>query len=257
MARGDGRGGRFWRDDRRDPWDAFLCGLDGPGFVLSTEQLVVEDLGLDIDIVPDWDTTDGGRRARRGRGGDRGRRHALKGGGSGMDSIAAAASATLAGDSQQAGVQSMDTTTDEEDEEDRHVHVPVDVIETSKAHVFVADIAGSTKEDVSVSVAQRVLMLQGKRKKDPALEEPGAFFRRAERGFGRFSRRFRIPKNVDKDSVKAEFKDGLLRVTVPKKQKDAAASDISQVPIQEHSQSEAAPARVDNVEWPAAQEAPA
>eukprot|EP00850_Spirogloea_muscicola_P008382 SM000044S16029 [mRNA] locus=s44:622559:624201:+ [translate_table: standard] len=253
--RGDGRGGRFWRDDRRDPWDAFWSGLDGPGFVLSTEQLV-EDLGLDIDIVPDWDTG-GGRRGRRGRGGDRGRRHALKGGGSGMDSIAAAASATSAGDSQQAGVQSMDTTTDEEDEDDRHVHVPVDVIETSKAHVFVADIAGSTKEDVSVSVAQRVLMLQGKRKKDPAIEEPGAFYRRAERGFGRFSRRFRIPKNVDKDSVKAEIKDGLLRVTVPKKQKDAAASDISQVPIQEHGQSEAAPARVDNVEWPAAQEAPA
>ena len=70
------------------------------------------------------------------------------------------------------------------------------------------------KEDVRVSIEDGMLIMSGERKQEK--EEKGKKFHRIERSYGSFMRSFRLPDNVDETAVKAEFKDGMLNVTLPK-----------------------------------------
>ncbi|KAL9251542.1 17.6 kDa class I heat shock protein 3-like protein [Drosera capensis] len=88
--------------------------------------------------------------------------------------------------------------------------------ETPRAHVFMLDLSGMTKEEVKVEVMDegRVLEISGERKEENA-EENGVKLRE-ERGRGKFVRRFRLPRNVNVEEVKAGMEDGMLTVIVPK-----------------------------------------
>ena len=73
------------------------------------------------------------------------------------------------------------------------------------------------KEDVKVTVENGVLTIQGERKYEK--EEKGKKYHRVERSYGNFIRSFTLPDLVDEEKVKAEFKDGVLNLQLPKSQK--------------------------------------
>ena len=90
----------------------------------------------------------------------------------------------------------------------------VDVHEEEGAFVFTADLPGVKKSAVDVTVEDKVLTVSGERRLETEVEENA--FRRIERSFGKFSRRFSLPSDVDASNVAASFKDGVLTIHVPK-----------------------------------------
>lgn len=104
----------------------------------------------------------------------------------------------------------------------------VDISETDAAYLVKAEIPGVKKDDVRVCIQDGMLLIQGERKQEK--EEKGRKFHRIERSYGSFARSFRVPDDVDEDSVKAEFKDGMLNVTLAKSKKKAKSRQVS-VPV--------------------------
>ena len=106
----------------------------------------------------------------------------------------------------QAGSQEVITTGD---------WVPlVDIAETDKAFVIKMEIPEVKKEDVKVSVDNRVLTIWGERKQEK--EEEGKKFHRVERSYGVFTRSFTLLDNVDESKVTATFKNGILNLQIQK-----------------------------------------
>jgi HSP20 family protein len=89
-----------------------------------------------------------------------------------------------------------------------------DVIETDKEIVFKAELPGVKKEEVSVELEGDTLTIKGERKEEK--EEKGKKMHRVERVYGSFMRSFTLPDNVDSKSIRAEMKDGVLEVHLPK-----------------------------------------
>lgn len=100
----------------------------------------------------------------------------------------------------------------------------VDISETDSAYLIKAEIPEVKKEDVQVTIKDGMLTIQGERKQER--EEKGKKFHRIERSYGSFARSFQIPADVDENSVKAEFKDGMINVTLPKSEK-ATSKEIT------------------------------
>ena len=98
----------------------------------------------------------------------------------------------------------------------RAIFVPdVDVQETPAAYVFKADLPGMKEKDVEVSVTGNRLTLSGKREEEK--REDKTNYHTWERSYGSFSRSFTMPMGTNPDGVKADLKDGVLIITVPKK----------------------------------------
>jgi HSP20 family protein len=93
----------------------------------------------------------------------------------------------------------------------------VDIVETPEEFLVKAECPAVNKEDIKVSVEQGTLRISGERKQEK--EEKTRKYHRVERTFGSFVRTFALPDNVDQAKVKAEFKDGLLNVHLPKSEK--------------------------------------
>lgn len=93
----------------------------------------------------------------------------------------------------------------------------VDISETDKAYLIKAEIPGVKKEDVKVTIDDGMITIQGERKMEK--EEKDKKFHRIERSYGSFVRSFRLPDGVDESKAKAEFKDGMINVTLPKSEK--------------------------------------
>jgi len=91
---------------------------------------------------------------------------------------------------------------------------PVDVYETDGDVVVVMDLPGVDLQDIKVSVAGQVLTVEGERRREEPAEAE-AYFRR-ERMEGEFLRMIELPEDVMNDEAKAAYKDGVLRVTIPK-----------------------------------------
>ena len=91
---------------------------------------------------------------------------------------------------------------------------PVDIQETEKEYVVKADLPDVKKEDVKIEIDDDVLTVEGERKQEK--EEKDKRFHRTERTYGKFVRRFALPTHVDGAAVKADFKDGVLNVHLPK-----------------------------------------
>jgi HSP20 family protein len=93
----------------------------------------------------------------------------------------------------------------------------VDVSETDGDYQIKAELPDVKKEDVKVTVENGVLTIQGERKQEK--EEKGKKYHRVERSYGSFVRSFTLPDLVDEEKVKAEFKDGVLNLQLPKSEK--------------------------------------
>ncbi|WP_286714187.1 Hsp20/alpha crystallin family protein [Marinobacter sp. tcs-11] len=90
----------------------------------------------------------------------------------------------------------------------------VDIKETPEAFMVEAELPGMSKDDVKVTVHDGVLTIQGERKSEEETKDKK--LHRIERFYGSFMRRFTLPDNVDENSVKANFKDGLLTLSIQK-----------------------------------------
>lgn len=89
---------------------------------------------------------------------------------------------------------------------------PVDVYETATAYTVIVELAGFGKDDFSLHASDESVTVSGER---PAEGGAGQFLH-IERGHGSFSRRFQFPQRVALGEVQADFKDGLLTITLPK-----------------------------------------
>jgi HSP20 family protein len=92
----------------------------------------------------------------------------------------------------------------------------VDIYEHDGNLVLKAELPGIDPKDVDVRVENNVLTLRGERQFDQEVKRESCH--RVERAYGTFSRSFTLPNVVDTGSIKAEYKDGVLRVTMPKRE---------------------------------------
>jgi HSP20 family protein len=94
---------------------------------------------------------------------------------------------------------------------------PVDISETATEYEIKAELPEVQKEDVKVTLENGVLTIQGTRRHEH--EEKGKKFHRIERSYGSFARTFSLPDVIEDEKVKAEFKDGVLNLHLPKSEK--------------------------------------
>ncbi len=90
----------------------------------------------------------------------------------------------------------------------------VDISETDKGFTIKADVPGVKREDVKISIEDRMLTIRGESRQEK--EDKGEKMHRVERFYGSFSRSFTLPENVDIEKIDASFKDGLLTLVIPK-----------------------------------------
>ncbi len=95
----------------------------------------------------------------------------------------------------------------------------VDIVENDKSYQLVVEVPGFEKSEVKLSVEDKVLTLSGERKFEG--EQDDKSFRRVERLYGNFERRFRLPEEAETDGITAELKNGILTVTIAKSEKVA------------------------------------
>ena len=93
---------------------------------------------------------------------------------------------------------------------------PVDIYETEDAIVLKAELPGIDPKDVEVRVEDNTLYLKGERNYEKEVNEQN--YHRVERSYGSFARSFSLPNSIDAEKVKAEYKDGLLTLTMPKRE---------------------------------------
>lgn len=92
----------------------------------------------------------------------------------------------------------------------------VDIHETGDALVLEADLPGMEEKDLDVRVEDNTLTIRGERKFEKKVSEEN--YLRVERSFGSFSRSFSLPQTFDAESVKADYRNGVLTIRVPKRE---------------------------------------
>ena len=92
----------------------------------------------------------------------------------------------------------------------------VDIKEIKDDFVVTAEVPGVSKEDIKINFTDDTLTIQGEKKEEDRVDENT--YHRVERSYGKFYRSFTFPGNVAGDKIKAAYKDGVLSVTLPKKE---------------------------------------
>lgn len=90
----------------------------------------------------------------------------------------------------------------------------VNIRETEAAFLIEAELPGLTKKDVEITLENNLLKLSGERRFEKDAQEEN--YHRVERSYGSFLRTFSLPSQVDSEGVKANFKEGVLTIEVPK-----------------------------------------
>jgi HSP20 family protein len=104
---------------------------------------------------------------------------------------------------------------------DTELKMKIDVKEDDKAFIVKADIPGVKKEDIQVDIDEDRVSLRAevKKEKEEKKDEKVVY---SERAYGMVSRSFTLPADVDAKAAKAEYKDGVLNLTLPKKANGSA-----------------------------------
>lgn len=92
----------------------------------------------------------------------------------------------------------------------------VDIFETESEIVVKAELPGMERKDITLNLEKNVLTLRGERRFQKETKEEN--YHRIERSYGGFSRSFSIPATVDEERISAEYKDGVLKIVLPKKE---------------------------------------
>ena len=89
-----------------------------------------------------------------------------------------------------------------------------DITETDESFEVRAELPGVTKDDVHISVKDDLLTIKGEKRQEET--DDSKDYRQVERRYGSFERQFTLPPKVEANSIKAEFKDGLLTLSISK-----------------------------------------
>ena len=92
----------------------------------------------------------------------------------------------------------------------------MDIFETEGEIVVKAELPGMERKDITLNLEKNVLTLKGERRFDKETKEEN--YHRVERAYGGFSRSFSIPATVDDEKIRADYKDGVLKIILPKKE---------------------------------------
>lgn len=90
----------------------------------------------------------------------------------------------------------------------------VDILENNDQFVLKAEIPGMTKDDVKITLENNVLTIRGEKKNETEKKEGD--FHRIERSYGSFERSFTVPGTIKVNEIDAQYKDGVLTLTLPK-----------------------------------------
>jgi HSP20 family protein len=91
----------------------------------------------------------------------------------------------------------------------------VDIKEESEGYVLLADLPGVSPNSIDVSMENGILTLSGKRETEAKTQREG--YKRVERQYGNFHRRFSLPDTVDSEGISARCSNGVLEIIIPKK----------------------------------------
>jgi HSP20 family protein len=91
----------------------------------------------------------------------------------------------------------------------------VDIKEDKERFIIIADIPGIAPRDIEVHAENGVLTIQGEREGEKREEKQG--YKRIERSYGNFFRRFTLPDSADTDKISAKGENGVLTITIPKR----------------------------------------
>lgn len=100
----------------------------------------------------------------------------------------------------------------------------VDIVETEKGFEIILAVPGMNKEDFAIDLNENLLTISGERKFTRDQKE--AEYHTIENQYGKFSRTFSLPENVDADKINASYKNGMLEISVPKDEKKALKTTI-------------------------------
>jgi len=92
----------------------------------------------------------------------------------------------------------------------------IDIFETEHELVVKADLPDIKPEELDIRVENNILTIRGERKFEKQVNENN--YLRVERAYGSFSRSFSLANTVNSDAIKAEYKDGVLTLTIPKRE---------------------------------------
>jgi HSP20 family protein len=98
----------------------------------------------------------------------------------------------------------------------RTLSPPVDIVENENELVLTADLPGVPMENIDIRIEDGTLAISGERRFEEKEEKAG--YHRIERAYGSFKRCFTLPDSIDAEKVAAEYTNGVLRVTMPKKE---------------------------------------
>ena len=101
----------------------------------------------------------------------------------------------------------------------------VDISETENGYEIHTELPGVVESDVNVSVTDNLLTIKGEKQQEEKTEDKN--YHRVERRYGSFQRSFTLPRNVETTDIKAEFKDGVLTLNIPKTE----AAKPKEIPI--------------------------
>jgi len=93
----------------------------------------------------------------------------------------------------------------------------VDVSETKDAILVKAEVPGMDAKNIDISLTNDVLTIQGKKEQEK--EEKEENYHRIERSYGSFTRSIRLPREVQSDKIQANYKNGVLKISLPKSEK--------------------------------------
>jgi HSP20 family protein len=96
----------------------------------------------------------------------------------------------------------------------------VDIYESEGEIVLEAELPGMKRDDFEVSIENNIITLKGERNFEKSEESDN--YHRVERAYGSFTRSFSLPRSVSAENTKADFSNGILRVSLPKKEEAKA-----------------------------------
>ena len=111
--------------------------------------------------------------------------------------------------------------------EERVVVPAFDISETEKEYVISGEIPGIEPKDLEVTLTDGILTVKGEKKQES--EEKEENYHRVERHYGSFQRSFRLPENIHRDKLDASYKDGILKLTLPKSEE----SEVKKIEVKE------------------------
>ena len=102
------------------------------------------------------------------------------------------------------------------DPEKRSWSPKINVVENEKNYVVTAEIPGVDKDKIDIDIKDNTLTIKGEKSFEKKEEKDN--YLRVERSYGKFQRSFYLDEHVDREKINAKYKDGVLEITLPKKE---------------------------------------